>query len=146
MAEFNEPAGCSTSSLSDRFTTVSSDEDVEDSGEDASESSSILSRLKAPDLSCLCRKRSIAVNQSQRRPKPLKSSVRGATDLSSVTPFQRAKEFSSEYISVSAGKRFCRACWEDLSLKRSSIACNTLQAYSWEREAGEEREEGYGYS
>ena len=61
MAECNEP-GCSTSSLSDslasgtRFTTVSSDgEDVEDSGEDASESSSrtstepesILSQLKA---------------------------------------------------------------------------------------------------
>ena len=46
MAERNEP-GCSTSSLSDslasgtRFTTVSSNgEDVEDSGEDASESSS----------------------------------------------------------------------------------------------------------
>ena len=45
MAERNEP-GCSTSSLSDslasgtRFTTVSSDgEEVEDSGEDASESS-----------------------------------------------------------------------------------------------------------
>ena len=78
MAEFNEPAGCSTSSLSDRFTTVSSHEDVEDSGEDASESLSILSRLKVPDCSCLCRKRSIAVNQSRKRPKPLKSSVRGA--------------------------------------------------------------------
>ena len=47
MAERNEP-GCSTSSLSDSlasgtsFTTVSSDgEEVEDSGEDASESSSV---------------------------------------------------------------------------------------------------------
>ena len=46
MAERTKP-GCSTSSLSDglasgtRFTTVSSDgEDVEDSGKDASESSS----------------------------------------------------------------------------------------------------------
>ena len=72
MAELNEPASCSTSSLSDRFTTVSSDEDVEDSGEDASESSSrtsaepesILSQLKVPDCSFLCRKRSIAVNLS----------------------------------------------------------------------------------
>ena len=47
MAERNEPS-CSTSSLSDSlasgtsFTTVSSDgEEVEDSGEDASESSSV---------------------------------------------------------------------------------------------------------
>ena len=126
MAELNEPACCNVSSLSDRFTTVSSDEDVEDSGEDASESSSgasaepesVLSWLKAPDRSCLCRKRSIAVNQSRKQPK--KSSVRGATDPSSVTPFQRAKEFSSEYISVSAGKLFCRACREELSLKKSS--------------------------
>ena len=45
MAKRNEP-GCSTSSLSDslasgtRFTTVSSDGEVEDSGEDASKSSS----------------------------------------------------------------------------------------------------------
>ena len=77
MAERTKP-GCSTSSLPDslasgtRFTTVSSDgEDVEDSGEDASESSSrtgtepesILSRLKAADL---CPKRSVAVNQSRK--------------------------------------------------------------------------------
>ena len=56
-----------------RFTTVLSDgEDVEDSGEDASKSSSrtsaepesILSWLKAADRSGLCCKRSIAVNQS----------------------------------------------------------------------------------
>ena len=56
-----------------RFTTVSSDgKDVEDSDEDVSESSSrtsaepesILPRLKAADRSGLCRKRSIAVNQS----------------------------------------------------------------------------------
>ena len=66
------------SSLSDslasgtRFTTVLSDgEDVEDSGEDASENSSrtsaepdsILSRLKAANRSGLCR---IAVNQSRK--------------------------------------------------------------------------------
>ena len=59
-----------------RFTTVLSDgEDVEDLGEDASESSSrtsaelesILARLKAADRSSLCRrKRSIAVNQSRK--------------------------------------------------------------------------------
>ena len=76
----NEP-GCSTSSLSDslasstRFTTVlSNGEDVEDSGEDASEISSrtsaepesILSRLKAAGCSGLCRKEGIAVNQSRK--------------------------------------------------------------------------------
>ena len=58
-----------------RFITVSSDgEDVEHSGEDASKSSSrtsaepesILPRLKVADHSSLCRKRSIAVNQSKK--------------------------------------------------------------------------------
>ena len=94
MAELNEPACCSASSLSDRFTTVSSDEDVEDSGEDASKSSSrtsaepesVLSRLKAPDRRSLSKK------------------------------------------------------------EQYTKACNKLQAYGWERETGEEREEGYRYS
>ena len=56
-----------------RFTTVSSDGDVEDSGEDASANSSrtsaepesILSRLKPADCSGLCHKRSVAVNLSR---------------------------------------------------------------------------------
>ena len=38
-----------------------------------------------------------------------------------MTPLQRAREFSSESIGISAGKLFCRACREELSLKKSSI-------------------------
>ena len=34
---------------------------------------------------------------------------------------QRAREFSSESIGISAGKLFCRACREELFLKQSSI-------------------------
>ena len=47
--------------------------------------------------------------------------MRYSTDPSSVTPLQRAKEFSSEFVGVSTGKLFCRACREELSIKKSSI-------------------------
>ena len=61
----------------------------------------------------------MAANPSRKRPK--RSSMRCSTDPSSIKPLQRAKEFSSEFVGVSAGKRFCRACREQLSLKKSSI-------------------------
>ena len=120
----SEEPGCSSSLAS---ATVSSE--GEDSGEDASESESssrttaeptLLSRLKAADRSVICRRRSVAVNNPSR--KRLKNSgVRCSTDPPSVTPMQRAKEFSSEFVGISAGKLFCRACREELSLKKSSI-------------------------
>ena len=127
MAEHEEP-GTSESLASATFTTASSDgSEGEHSGGEASESSSrscaepegLLSRLKAADRSVLCRKRSMAANPSvPSRKRSKKSSVRCS---SSVTPHQRAKEFSSEFIGLSAGKPFCRACREELSLKKSSI-------------------------
>ena len=124
--EVNEPGCSSSQSPSDntlaRVTTVSSE--AEGSGEDASKSSSrisagstepesLLSRLKAADRSVLCCKRSVAINQPRKRPN--KSS---ATGPSSVTPLQRAREFSSESIGISADKLFCRACREELSLSK----------------------------
>ena len=100
MAKCNKPSSSLSDSLASgrRFTTVLSDREDDDSGEDASknlsrtsaEPESTLSRLKAANCSSLCCKRSVAAKQSQTQPK--KSSVRGATDPSSVTPVQRAKE------------------------------------------------------
>ncbi len=104
----------------------------EDAEEDADESSfpesseaeqvqSALSRLKAPVLSDLCRKRKVSTNS---RVLPLKSQKRSSSsssDPSSVSPQQRAQEFASEHIVVSAGKLFCRACREELSLKKSIV-------------------------
>ena len=105
--------------------TVSSEGEY--SGEEASGSSSwscaepetesLLSRLKAADRSVLCRKRSVASNPAGKRPKKIEIIHRS----SSVTPQQRAREFSSEFIGVSAATFFCRPCREELSLKKSSM-------------------------
>ena len=47
---------------------------------------------------------------------------RGAlTDPKSVTLSQRVCEFPSKALTVSAGKLFCTACWEELGSKRSVI-------------------------
>ena len=48
--------------------------------------------------------------------KPKKNS-----DPTSVTPSQRVKEFNNQKLTVSAGKLFCLACREELSLKKSII-------------------------
>lgn len=117
MAECNKPSSSLSDTLASgrRFSTVLSNGEDEDSGEDASKSlsrtsaepESILSRLKAADCSGLCCKRSVAAKQLRKRPK--KSSVRGATDPSSVTPLQRVNEFyNSEYIGVGLSQFSCR--------------------------------------
>ena len=54
----------------------------------------------------------------------------------SVSPTQRAKEFKNECICVSEGKLFCRACREELSLKKSTIL---LHVASSKHIAGKEK-------
>ena len=77
-----------------------------------------LSRFKAPRLSDLTRKRKIRRNPvtMRRKSKPCCS-----TDPKSITPHQRVKEFPDEPFIVSAGKLFCSACKEEISLKLSII-------------------------
>ena len=81
---------------------------------------SLLSRLRAPSHSELMRKRKVRTNQpphtGMRRKKPACS-----TDPKSVSVAQRVKEFSGEMLRDSAGKLFCSACREELSLKLSII-------------------------
>ena len=81
---------------------------------------SLLDRLKAPQRSELSRKRTV-----DRNPPPKgKRRARGphTSDPKSVSPAQRIPEFSDEQLTVSNGKLFCKACREELSLKKIVVA------------------------
>ena len=80
---------------------------------------SLLSQLRAPTQSDLMQKWKVRTNEpphTDARKKPTCS-----TDPKGVSAVQRAKEFSGEMITVSAGNLFCSACREELSLKLSII-------------------------
>ena len=106
----------------DSVSCVPASFDSEASASSASASQrSLIDRLRSPTPSDLCRKRSIANNNAQasvrkRLKKPKKNS-----DSTSVTPSQRVEEFNNQKLIISAGKLFCLACREELSLKKSVI-------------------------
>ena len=79
---------------------------------------SFLTKLRSPRRSDLTRKRKFRQNSAQvsRKRKPSCS-----TDPRSVTPLQRVREFPNEALTVSAGKLFCTACRDELSLKISIV-------------------------
>jgi len=79
---------------------------------------SLLSVLKAPTASNLSRKRVQAAN-----PPSGKRRSRGTStnDPKGIDPGRRIKEYPNEQFSVSNKKLFCKACREELSLKKSSV-------------------------
>ena len=85
----------------------------------ASSPPSLLSKLRAPTQSDLMRKQ-VRTNEPPHTG-ACKKKPTCSTDPKGVSAAQRAKEFSGEMITVSAGKLFCSACWEELSLKHSTI-------------------------
>ena len=88
----------------------------------------------------LCR--SIATNRSQSRSRQKRP--KQTNDPSTVTPLQRSKEFCEEKLTVSAGKLFCLACMEELSLKKSIIinhVSSSKQTLGKEKLAGKEKHE-----
>ena len=82
---------------------------------------SLLSVLRAPRLSDLARKRKTQTNNPGKR-KKTRSSSSACSDPKGVKPQDRLKKFPDEQLSVSAGKLFCKACREVLSLKSSSLS------------------------
>ena len=97
--------GSSSSSSSTLTTSISSSDGNELTGTsctDAGPTTSLLSWLKAPTHSNLSHKHSVAANLVNPTRKRLKGP--SSTHLSSVTPSQREKEFSSKSIGVSGGK------------------------------------------
>ena len=81
---------------------------------------SLLERLHAPTVSELSRKRKNDANPPPVGKKCYTQTVR-KFDLQSVRPLQRANEFPSEQLVESAGKLFCRACRENVAVKRSVV-------------------------
>ena len=90
------------------------------SGEVESSVLSLLDKLRSPVPSVLARKRKVPTN-----PPPVgqKRSKGGSacTVLKSVSPQDRVREFADDSLCVSAGKLFCRACREELSVKKSVV-------------------------
>ena len=78
-----------------------------------------LSVLRVPKLSDLTRKRKVQCNPG--KCKKVRSSSSTSSEPKGVTPQDRAKKFPNEQLSVSAGRLFCKACREELSLKSSSL-------------------------
>ena len=90
-----------------------------DSTHSGNSSVSLLSVLKAPDMSELSRKRKIMKNPPSGK-RRLCSSCQ--SNPKGIKPQQRVKEYLTEPFIVSSSKLFCHGCREELSPKKSSIS------------------------
>ena len=86
---------------------------------------SLLSRLRAPTASDLSRKRRVSTNPPVGTKRSKGSS---SSDPKSVSPTDWVKQYPDQQLTVSAGKLFCRACREELSLKKSVVSHHTTSA------------------
>ena len=81
---------------------------------------SLLSVLCAPELSDLTRKRKTQSNPGKH--KKVRTSSSTSSEPKSVKAVDRVRKYPNEQLNVSAGKLFCKACREELSLKSSSLS------------------------
>ena len=84
---------------------------------------SLIDALRVPALSDLTRKRAIHCNPPPKGKRRARGE--GSSEPKSITAIQRVKEFSEECLEVSGvgrTKLFCKACREELSLKKNVIA------------------------
>ena len=91
--------------------------EVESSVSEGSSVLSLLDKLRSPVPSELARKRKVSTNPPLIGQKRLKGGS-ACTVFKSVSPQDRVREFADDSLCVSAGKLFCRACREELSVKR----------------------------
>ena len=84
------------------------------------EPTSILDVLKAPKAAAQNRKRKVLTNRGCGGKRRCSSSST-SSEPKRVTPQQRLKEFQGEHFVVSMSKLFCKACREEVNLKRSTI-------------------------
>ena len=113
MADDCYSTACSTSSAG-----YSGDESSVSEG--SSVVQSLLDKLRSPVPSELARKRKVSTNPPPVGQKRSKGGSASAI-LKSVSPQDRVREFSDDNLCVSASKLFCRACREELSVKKSVI-------------------------
>lgn len=84
-------------------------------------SSTILDKLRSPRISDLSRKRKILSNPPPPIGKKRSTTAVRKFDPKSVRPSDRVSEFPGEHLSQSAGRLFCKACREDVAVKRSVV-------------------------
>ena len=89
-----------------------------DSGSCSSSSTSILDKLRSPTVSDLSGKRKILTNPPPPIGKRRSTTTVKKFDSKSVRPPDRVSEFPGEHLSQSAGRLFCKACREDVAVKR----------------------------
>ncbi|CAB4034674.1 zinc finger MYM-type 1-like [Paramuricea clavata] len=78
-------------------------------------------KLKAPRPSDLARKRKINPPPVGKKRSQTTSTGKRNYDPKKVSPSERVREFPGEHLTVSSGKRFCKACRESLVLKKSVL-------------------------
>ena len=100
--------------LASSFTSTSSDSEPRPVA-------SLLEKLRSPCASELARKRKIDANSAP--PTGKKRSTQNVRKFvpKSVRPSQRVSEFPGEELTESAGKLFCKACRENIAVKRSVV-------------------------
>lgn len=108
--------------------------DTGSSSESAEPVKKFCASLRAPKRSELTRKRAVR-HVHGTSTKKCKSKPSCSSDPKSVTPSQRVREFPNEELTQSAGKLFCNACREELSLKLSVVK---LHIRSSKHRAGKE--------
>ena len=81
---------------------------------------SLLDKLRGPALSELSRKRKVHANPPTGKKRSLAQTA-SKFDPQSIKSLQRASVFPGEYLVVSAGKLFCKACREIVAVKRSVV-------------------------
>ena len=82
---------------------------------------SLLEKLRSPCASELARKRKIDANSAPPTGKKRSTQDVRKFDPKSVRPSQRVSEFPGEELTESAGKLFCKACRENIAVKRSVV-------------------------
>ena len=120
MAEESSSSVACSSATSSSIPTSDSESTI-------SNTVSLLDRLKCPRPSELSRNRKVHCNPPPPKGKKRSSGERGLNDPH-VPPSKRVSEYPNEQLVVSAGRLFCRACREILSLKRRTVESHIKSA------------------
>ena len=115
---------------SDQVTNISSQAvsiESDSSMRSGNSSVSLLSVLKAPNMSELSRKRKVTKNPPTGKRRARSSCP---SNPKGIKPQQRVKEYPTEPFIVSSSKLFCQGCREELPLKKSSISNSSVSLLS----------------
>ena len=128
----SEHSSDDTDSCDNQDETTDLDRSTSGTTSETPELRNFLDRFSAPKQSEFTRKRKIRRNTPKTRKR--KSKPTCSNDPKSVTPAQRVLQFPNEEFTRSAGKLFCNACREEVSLKVSIIKMHihSWQAPCWE--------------